>query len=419
MGDNAGNPTTERGTISDSGTPRSSDRIKEVRATPVNIPLEAPFLWSPGAYPGFSKVIIEVETEDGVLGIGEAPSPSAVSIIEDELAPALVGADPVDLADCERRCLSPIRAKNVEDLGAVRAYGGIEMALWDVRGHIEERSIASLLGGGVRNTARFSEYFAFRLESNGRGGEDTPQAVAQYCARMVEEHGACFFEGKVGAKDTKTDLAMVRAVREAIGEDTPLRVDVNMGWSLTTARDMLRRLESLNVRSVEEPVRTAFELAKLRPATSIGLSSHDTNLAQAVALGVPDAIVINLTSLGGIRRSLSFIAACEELGIEVWFYSPDTGVANAAYLQVVAAVDWVSEPSQTLLRWHLDDVIAEGPFRPKEGALDVPLGPGLGVNLDRQALTRCHQRFVEEGPYDHYQNPTQHTFRVKPFEKAH
>ena len=223
---------------------------------------------------------------------------------------------------------------------------------------------------------------------------------------MAEAHGSTVFEGKVGVDDVATDVAVAREVRAAIGPDAVLRLDANKRWDVATAREALHRMEPYLVRSIEDPARSAAEMARLRPGTSISFSSHDPDLALAAQLGVPDAFVLNLSVLGGIRRSVAFINACEELGVNVWFYSPDTGVMNAAYLQVAAAVEWVSEPSQTLLRWHTDDVVVGGPFQPRNGVLEVPGGPGFGVELDRAALRRCHERFLAEGPYSHYDDPS-------------
>ena len=93
------------------------------------------------------------------------------------------------------------------------------------------------------------------------------------------------------------------------------------------------------------------------------------------------------------RAPRHFIAACEEAGVGFWFYSGDLGIATAAYLQVAAATRYVDRPSQSLLRWTTDDVIASGPFSPEGGVLDVPTGPGLGVELDELALVRCAERF--------------------------
>jgi glucarate dehydratase len=382
-------------------------KITAVRATPVNIPLEAPYRWSVGVYPGLSKTIVEVETSEGVTGVGEAPSARAALLIDRYVTPRLLGADPWDLVDCERRTLPPSQvSKNTEDRSVHYAYGGVEMALWDIAGKLSGQSVARLLGGRIREEVAFTEYFAPRLRHNGRGGEDGPVALAEYCARMAAEHGARAFEGKVGVFDIATEVAVVREVRAAIGDDCLLRLDANMRWSVAAARHALNRFERYNVDSVEDPVGSYDEMARLRETTRIGFSSHDPELKTAARLGVPDAFVLNLAALGGIRRTVSFIAACRELGVDVWFYSPDTGVANAAYLQVAGAIPWLSQPSQTLLRWQTDDVTEGGPPQPRHGVLPVPDEPGLGIELDPVAFARCRDRYASEGEYNIFSDPS-------------
>jgi glucarate dehydratase len=379
--------------------------ITAVRATPINVPLVVPYHCSVGVYQGFSTTVVEVETTDGAVGIGEAPTPFAAAVIDARIAPKLIGADPFDLADCERRCMPPIEAyKNIDDNSIVMAWGGLEMALWDLIGKLQDRSIGELLGGRVRSEIPFTEYFGFRLSRNGMGGESEPIDVAKYCARMVEEFGATGFEGKAGVKSIGTEVAMAREIRSAVGDDAILRLDANMAWSTTTAREAMRRLEPYNITSFEEPVRSIRELALLRQSTTISFSAHDPNLVAAVEWGVPDAIVINLTVLGGIRRTVAFIAACEAFGVDVWFYS-EPGISTAAHLQVASAISWLAQPSQTLARWQTDDVLSEGVFVPRSGQLGVPAGPGLGVTLDAAALRRCHERFMAEGPYNPYADP--------------
>ena len=168
---------------------------------------------------------------------------------------------------------------------------------------------------------------------------------------------------------------MVREVRAAIG-DRPLRLDANHAWTVPTAREVLRRLAPYDIRCIEEPVGSHEELARLRPFTDIAFSAHAPDLRRAVALGVPDFYVLNIVELGGIRRTVEFVRACELFGIGFWFHSGDTGVASAAYLQLSAALEPIREPSQALFHWYGDDVIAEGPFCPRRGVLPVPDGPG-------------------------------------------
>jgi hypothetical protein len=104
---------------------------------------------------------------------------------------------------------------------------------------------------------------------------------------------------------------------------------------------------------------------------------------------LPDAIMINVNELGGIRGTVDFVAACVATGVGFRFHSGETGVGSAAYLQLSAALEHMRGASQTLLRWYADDVIEGGPFVPRAGVVAVPEGPGLGVTLDPVALRRC------------------------------
>jgi glucarate dehydratase len=381
-------------------------KIAAIRATPVNIPLEVPYFWSTGTYPGTSKTVVEVETDDGLVGIGESPSWDCAEAITRGLAPRLIGRDPFDTAACWEVCVPEARVvQNTDDSSVLKSFGGIEMALWDLKGKYWRQPLYQLLGGAVRRQIAFTEYFAFREKRGKIGGEMTASAVAAYCARMREKHGSTYFEGKLTLGDPALEVAAVKAIRRAVGDDAMLRLDANMGWSLSTARRILREIEPYNVRNYEDPVATFDEMAKLRQHSSIPFSTHTPDLRAAVRLGVPDTFVLNFAVLGGIARTRDFIAACEAMGVGFWCYSGETGIGSAAYLHVVAATPWIHEPSQSLFRWQIDDVIEEGPFKPKRNLLPVPEGPGLGVTLSPKALKRCHERFLREGPYNHYHDP--------------
>jgi glucarate dehydratase len=381
-------------------------KIKAIRATPVNLPLETPFHWSVGLYPGVTKTIIEVETDEGITGIGESPDLASAGVIENYMAPRLVGRDPIDIAGCEALCVPEWRVvQNTDDATPVKAFGGIEIALWDIRGKAWNQPLYQLLGGAVRKEIPFTEYFAFRAENNGVGGEVTAEAVADYCVRMRDEHGSPYFEGKLSLGDPELEIATVKLLRERLGDKAMIRLDSNMAWSLSTARRILREIEPYNIRNYEDPVATFEEMAALRQHSAIPFSSHVPDIRRAVALGAPDNFVNNFAILGGINRTIRFVGACEAMGKGFWCYSPDSGVMNAAYMHVVAATQWIHEPSQTLFRWQHEDVIEEGPFRPKNGFVPVPEGPGLGVTLSRDKLDFCHRRLLDEGPIDHYYDP--------------
>jgi glucarate dehydratase len=379
--------------------------IAAIRATPVNIPLTAPYLWSYGALAGFSKTIVEIETTDGIVGLGEGPSPANVATING-WAERLIGRDPFDIAALEERCLPSWRGVFTDvDFASVRAFGAIEMALWDIRGQAWGQPLHKLFGGAHRTAIAFTDYFSFRERAGDHGGETTPEAVVDYCLGQRERFGATMFEGKLSTADPEPAIRTVELLREALGAEAVIRVDSNKAYSLTEARRIARRLAPLDIRAWEDPVATFEEMAELRRHCDIPFSVHTPDLRRALALGAPDAFCTDVNVHGGIGRALKFIAACEATGRDFWCYSGDSGVASAVYLHLAAAHPHIREPSQSLFHMQPLDVIAEGPFRPTNNVVPVPTGPGLGVTLDRDKLAHCHKLFVENGPFNKFHDP--------------
>ncbi len=375
-------------------------KITGLRVTPVNIPLEKPVWWTGGYYPGTSKAIIEVETDQGLIGLGEAPSIDVVSSIE-AMGERLIGADPLDIAGCESLCVPPWQiVQNTDDSSVVKAFGAIEIALWDLRGKVTGEPLYRLLGGAARKEIPFTEYFGFRVDA-----KMTPEAVTDYCLAMKEAHGSTMFEGKLILGDPVAEIETVKQLRAALGPHDMIRLDSNMQWSLNTAIRVLREIEPYDIRNYEDPVATFEEMAALRRHSSIPFSTHVPDLRRAVQLGAPDFIVTNFAVLGGIGRAVRFIGACEAMGVGFWCYSGDAGIATSAYLHMSAAMPWITEPSQSLFRWQIGDVVEGGPFRQKNNVIAVPEGPGLGVTLDRDALAYWHNHLIDNGPLDHFYDP--------------
>ncbi len=373
-------------------------RIAAIHATPVNIPFVAPYRFSYGSTASLTKTVVEVITDDGVVGWGEIADGDRSAAVA-ALAPTLIGLDPLDVAAADAACVPGYAYSMWGDVvGAKRVFGGIELALWDIRGKREGRPLHDLLGGAVRREIPLTEYFSYRYAGPNHPGESSPLEVARTCARMVEEFDAKIFEGKVGTVAADEELKMVREIRAAIG-DRPLRLDVNGGWLPETAQRLIPQFEAYGIDAWEDPVEGFSELAALRSVTQRPLSSHEVNLPFALAAGAPDIIVTNLNEHGGVARTVQFIRACQAAGLGFRFHSGETGIATTAYLHVSAAIDHVHDASQTLLRWYADDVVVGGPLVPRGGVLAVPTGPGLGIEVDRVALERCHRRFLTEGAF--------------------
>ncbi len=381
-------------------------RIAGIRATPVNVPLAAPYHWSYGLFPGFTQTIVEIDTDDGLTGIGEAPSSAVASIINGAFAERLVGRDAIDIQGCELCCLpSQAGVQSVTDYASLAAFGGIEMALWDIRGKLWQRPVYELLGGAVRTEIAFTDYFVFREKFGDDGGEATPEEVADYCLKMREEHGSTCFEGKLSEPDPKTSIHYIDVLRKRLGDDVMLRIDSNNAYSVTTARAVAPALEELGIDNWEDPVASYDELVRLRPYTRLSISGHNMDIPKAIRLGVPDAIVSGISGNGGFLRIQRIIAALEGSGIDFWCYSGDTGIQSAAYLHLCAATQWIRRPGQSLFHMQPFDVIEEGPFQLTDNCIEVPSGPGLGVTLSQDKLKFLHQKFLDDGPLYKFADP--------------
>lgn len=381
-------------------------KIAAIRATPVNIPFQAPYRFSYGSIASLTKTVIELQTGDGVIGLGEcADGDRAADVMA--MGERLIGWDLREVATAARACVPQMAYTPWGNVTAARrAFGGIEMAMWDARGKTEGVPLHTLLGGAVRHEIPLTEYFSYRAPGTNHPGEATPVQIADYCARMIADHGATHFEGKVGTVAHAEELEMVAQVRTAI-EDRPLQLDANGVWTLPTARQAIPQFERHSITWFEEPCEGYQALAQLRPHISCALSSHMIDLPQAARLGCPDAIVTNVNEHGGIAGTVAFIHACAAHDIGFRFHSGETGIASAAYLHLTAALEHVRGASQTLFRWYADDVVEGGPFHVNNGVVNVPEGAGLGVTLDAKALQRCHQRYLDEGSFPAAASSTQ------------
>ncbi len=383
----------------------TTTKIARVEATPVQLPARRDWSWR-GLQSSVGRlVIVEVHTEDGLVGLGEAdPVPewggdygryggetqeSVAHVIERFLAPALSGVDPFDVE----------RSMGLMDdaiSGHFSAKAALEIALRDLQGKIARQPIYRLLGGRSRAGVKIAHTIGVMTR------EDAMEE-----ARAVIAEGLSAFHVK-GTGELKRDLSVVTAVRETIGDDAYLSLDANSGYRKRGTKEVINALRALvaaGADTLEQPTEGLREMAEVRAALDVTLiadesAAHLKDLMPIVEGRAADAISIYVLN-GGISNAQKMAIFAEACGLG-WnaIGAFVGGIANAACLHFATAVRGDPLPSpipitapadlsafRTAGRYFSDDVVSE-PFVFEDGVLRPPDGPGLGVELDRAKLEK-------------------------------
>ena len=219
-------------------------KIAEIRTHPLAIPLHGRYHWAIGAPEGFNAVLVEVHTDDGLVGYGDALGTRSADAAEATIRSVehlLLGEDPFRVEYLLARMYLSGAWSNQRRF-ANQSFAGIEMALWDICGKALGQPVYNLLGGKIHESIH---WFGFL-----QGGD--PQTLA-VDARQYVERGFDVLYMKIG-QTVEFDIAAVRAVREAVGDGPRLRVDPNEAWDRHTAVTMIRRLAPFDLDWVEQPL---------------------------------------------------------------------------------------------------------------------------------------------------------------------
>jgi glucarate dehydratase len=378
----------------------SSTKIARVTSTAVSVPMRDAYSFSVGKVAGTTRIIIEVETSDGIVGVGETFQEWTQQIVDKVLAPRLIGENPFNLERLSSKCLPTNANQSLPYIDAyyLLAFSGIEMALWDIIGKVCETPSAMLMGGIYRTEIPFCDYIFVSASSS--DPNTYVESVAKYAKWLVDTYHSPLIEFKVGVLEPKHDVELVGAVREALGNDTALRIDANCAWTESTALRTVREIERYDVANIEEPCNGLAADARIRRVIKTPVSVHSTRVRDVAEHGL-DSAVVNPLQLGGFRRLKQQIAVAEDSGIDVWLHSRgELGFATAAYMQFLASTRYVLLPSQSLMRPTEDMLTKEGMPRFENGFVQLSDKPGLGVTLDHSKLEKYHALFEEKGEYN-------------------
>lgn len=359
-------------------------KITRVRATPVLVPRPTPFTSSLGTHAGSENAIVEIETDAGLTGVGEASSiwdrrgRGCADEINGPLAEALVGTDPLQIRQ---------RSEQMDALLSPRSApskAGIEMALWDLLGKSLDAPVYQLLGGLVRERLALS-----RSLSMGTVDEVVAQAEA-----LVEE-GYGTLKMKVG-RDPESDLANLAALRQRF-PDLKLRVDANMGWpNAKTAARCIRELEEFDIELVEQPLpdRDLEGLRFLRESVDVDIMADESvwTPADAMACAKADAVdVFNVyvSEAGGLGPAARIFGIADAARLTCIIGSmPELGIGTAAQAHLAFAMPNLGFACDVNgCVYHADDICDNG-LRIEAGWVYPPSGPGLGVTIDPQRVEK-------------------------------
>jgi len=382
-------------------------RIAEIRATAVSVPTLRPSAWSQGSNSGVTRTVIEVVTESGLVGLGEAPGARSAELLAGRMRDKLIGRCAVDRRALQLRTLGRHRDfGSMTDSAQAIAFAGVEIALLDLLAQAMEVPVYRLLGGAERTLVPFVSYAYSVDQAEGHREADVPGLMAEIAAREVAAAGTDYFEFKVGRFSVDCDIETVRAIREALGPGVALGVDANMGYGIDQARRFLRGVAPYALANVEEPVATLAGMEDLRREFGVPISTHCADCETLRHYPLIDAVVGDFHLNGGIEGNLRKAAAVTALGKRYWLRScMELGIAWAALAHTAAAMPELERPSQGLINWVEDDLIEGTPWLVRDGGVQLPERPGLGVALDRGALKRYAANFARVGEHSYHDRP--------------
>lgn len=365
-------------------------KITQIRAHAVRIPLARKGKFTRAERTHANRTIVVLETSAGLRGIGETRGVQAAGIINTRFAPALTGQSIADRRALRRLCIPDAFDHGYpEQLVDASAYTAIDLAVWDVTGKAADMPLHALLGGKVREQARFVAYDYVVDPDKASSPATAAQAMADQAEAAIAHSGASVFEFKVGVYPLSHDIAAAHAVRERLGPGVGIAIDANMGWSADEARRFLRATRDVGFENVEEPVADLAEMNRLAREFGVPVSSHCFNLDALKPFDAITGSVADLHALGGLEAYRSHAIHAHALGKRPWFRSVwELGISWAAMCHFMVAVPEMQRPAQALFNWVDEDMVLGDKWDVSDGGVVPPDAPGLGVELDEAALEK-------------------------------
>ena len=377
-------------------------KITDIKTHVLSTPLDEPFAFSMGWVSRRSTVIVELLTDEGVTGWGEAlchglqPPEIAAAIIDTALKPIVVGQDPFDVDVLWERMYN--RTRPFGQKGAVpNAISAVDIAVWDCMGRALCKPVHKLLGGAYRTEVQPYATGFYRR----KGGVYPDEAIAEAKGHVAKGFKAMKLKIGFGLED---DIAYIRSVRDAIGPGPKIMVDANHAYTVGAARRLLKAIEPAQIHWFEEPIspEDIDGYKELKSLTDVYIAAGENEFTKFgfrewISRRAVDILQPDLCAAGGFTecRKISALAQAWHTPIvpHVW----GAGIAQAASLQFVATLPpapLALYPSEPMLEYDQSahpfrqDLIHGAITMNDKGMVAIPDGPGLGIEVNRDILER-------------------------------
>jgi len=386
-------------------------KITDIRATTITIPLEAPLRHANGAHWGrFVRTIVEVFTDEGLVGFGEMGGGGASA--EDSvkgLKPYLIGHDPLQLEMLRWKIMNPVGSlyNNRSQI-----HAAIEFACIDLAGKKLGIRACDLLGGAVREEIPFASYLFYRYNNKktGIGGESSAEEMINHAKELTKKYGFKTHKLKGGVFPPQHDIEVYRALADTF-PGSSFRLDPNSVWSVEESIKVGKAIEDINNDYFEDPtfglegMRRVRNFVKIPTATNTVVINFE-QLASCIRTEAIDVILLDTTFWGGLRQAYKAGQVLEtfQWGASV-HSSGELGIQLATMLHLGAALPNLGFAADAHYHHLTDDIIKGGKLKYKEGKINLPEGPGLGVEIDYDKLQQYSELYKELGGYPYDRDP--------------
>jgi D-galactarolactone cycloisomerase len=370
-------------------------KIIDVIPYVLEAPLDKPFAYSQAWCHTRMSLIVEIQTDEGVTGFGEAFGPSRIhqATIQHVYRPRILGRDPLDTDAIWEDLYNCLRDHGQKGL-SVEALSAIDIALWDIKGKSTGLPVHKLAGGALRT--HIQPY------ATGLYYRESPDLIAER-VREAEGYISDGFQAmklKIG-HDVQEDIRQASAIRKAIGADCKLAVDANHAYNAATAISVGRALEEFDIAWFEEPVTPEDYdgYQEVRGALDIPISGGEAEFTrfgfrELISRRCVDIVQPDCCVMGGISEALRVAAMANTWHLQCMPHVWGSAIGFAAALQFAATIPHNPpglHPQEPMFEWDhtenpLRQKLVEESFDIVDGMLAIPTRPGLGVTVNREIL---------------------------------